>query len=88
MKIAIGSDERTHLTDTVVKTVKELGNDVVLFGPLAGQEAHRPAVAHETAETVASGQADESIIFSWTGTRISMAANKFTRIRAAHRAYA
>jgi ribose 5-phosphate isomerase B len=83
MKIAIGSDERTHLTDTVVKTVKELGHDVVLFGPLAGQEAHWPAVAQETAETVTSGQADEAILFCWTGTGISLAANKVPGIRAA-----
>ncbi|MFZ0549008.1 MAG: RpiB/LacA/LacB family sugar-phosphate isomerase [Candidatus Promineifilaceae bacterium] len=83
MKIAIGSDERTHLTDTVIEAVKERGHDVTLFGPLAGREAYWPAVAQETAETVTSGKADEAILFCWTGTGISLAANKVPGIRAA-----
>jgi ribose 5-phosphate isomerase B len=83
MKIAIGSDERTHLTDTVIEAVKERGHDVTLFGPLAGREEYWPVVAQETAETVASGQADEAILFCWTGTGISLAANKVPGIRAA-----
>ena len=83
MRIAIGSDERTHLTDTVVQAVKERGHVVTLFGPLAGQDAYWPAVAQETAESVTSGQADEAILFCWTGTGISLAANKVPGIRAA-----
>jgi ribose 5-phosphate isomerase B len=83
MKIAIGSDERTHLTDTVIEAVKEQGHDVTLFGPLAGREEYWPAVAQETAETVTSGTADEAILFCWTGTGISLAANKVPGIRAA-----
>ena len=35
MKIAVGSDERTHLTDTVVEELSKRGHDLVLFGPLA-----------------------------------------------------
>ncbi len=83
MRIAIGSDERTHLTDTVVEAVKELGHAVTLFGPLAGQAAYWPAVAQETAESAIGGQADEAILFCWTGTGISLAANKVPGIRAA-----
>lgn len=83
MKIAIGSDERTHLTDSVIETVKAQGHEVLLFGPLAGEEAYWPAVAQETAETVTSGGADEAILFCWTGTGISLAANKVPGIRAA-----
>ena len=83
MKIAIGSDERTHLTDSVIETVKGLGHEVILFGPLAGKDAYWPAVAQETAETVISGQAHEAILFCWTGTGIALAANKVPGIRAA-----
>jgi ribose 5-phosphate isomerase B len=83
MRIAIGSDERTHLTDAVVTAVKERGHDVTLFGPLAGRDEYWPAVAQETAETVTSGKADEAILFCWTGTGISLAANKVPGIRAA-----
>lgn len=83
MKIAIGSDERTHLTDAVVEAVKKRGHEVSLFGPLAGRDEYWPAVARETAEAVTTGQADEAILFCWTGTGISLAANKVPGIRAA-----
>ena len=83
MKIAIGSDERTHLTDAVIEVIRERGHKIQLFGPLAGEDAFWPAVAQEVAEAVKSGQADEGILFCWTGTGISLAANKVPGIRAA-----
>lgn len=83
MKIAIGSDERTHLTDAVIETVRQRGHEVLLFGPLAGTEAYWPAVAQQAAEAVVNGVADEAILFCWTGTGISLAANKVPGIRAA-----
>jgi ribose 5-phosphate isomerase B len=83
MKIAIGSDERTHLTDVVIDEVKERGHRVTLFGPLIGTDANWPAVASEVAETVTGGAVDEAILFCWTGTGISLAANKVPGIRAA-----
>jgi ribose 5-phosphate isomerase B len=83
MKLAIGSDERTHLTDAVVAEVQKRGHEVTLFGPLADQEGYWPQVAQQVAETVASGQADEGILFCWTGTGVSLAANKVPGIRAA-----
>lgn len=45
MEIAIGSDERTHLTDSVVDAVQSRGHTVTLFGPLAGETAYWPDVA-------------------------------------------
>jgi ribose 5-phosphate isomerase B len=83
MKIAVGSDERTHLTDTVVEELQKRGHEVTLFGPLAGQEVYWPAVAQEVAEAVVAGEADEAVLFCWTGTGISLAANKVPGIRAA-----
>jgi ribose 5-phosphate isomerase B len=83
MKIAIGSDEKTHLTDVVIENVRQRGYEVLLFGPLAGEAAYWPAVAQQTAEAVTGGLADEAILFCWTGTGISMAANKVPGIRAA-----
>jgi ribose 5-phosphate isomerase B len=83
MRIAIGSDERTHLTDVVVADIQRRGHDVTLFGPLAGREQYWPAVAQEVAEEVTAGKADEAILFCWTGTGISLAANKVPGIRAA-----
>ncbi len=83
MKIAIGSDERTHLTDVVVAEVRKRGHEVTLFGPLVNEDEYWPEVARQVAERVARGAADEGILFCWTGTGISLAANKVKGIRAA-----
>lgn len=83
MKLAIGSDERTHLTDAVVAEIKKRGHEVALFGPLKDEAAYWPAVARQVAETVVQGGADEGILFCWTGTGVSLAANKVPGIRAA-----
>ena len=83
MKIAIGSDERTHLTDVVVAEVRKRGHEVTLFGPLVNEDEYWPEVARQVAERVTEGVADEGILFCWTGTGISLAANKVKGIRAA-----
>jgi len=83
MKIAVGSDERTHLTDTVVEELKKRGHEVELFGPLADRPMAWPDVGQAVAERVASGQADEGVLFCWTGTGVSLAANKVPGVRAA-----
>ena len=83
MKLAIGSDERSHLTDIVVADVQKRGHDVSLFGPLADEKEYWPQVARQVAEAVVSGQVVEGILFCWTGTGVSMAANKVPGIRAA-----
>jgi ribose 5-phosphate isomerase B len=83
MRLAIGSDERTHLADAVIKEVINLGHEVKLFGPLAGDEACWPEVAQKVGESVIAGEVKEAILFCWTGTGISLAANKVPGIRAA-----
>jgi ribose 5-phosphate isomerase B len=83
MKLAIGSDERTHLTDEIVNEAIERGHEVQLYGPLAGDKRLWPDVARQVAESVREGEADEGILFCWTGTGVSLAANKVPGIRAA-----
>ncbi len=83
MKLAVGSDERTHLTDMVVKELKRRGHLIELIGPLRGKKQSWTRVAQQVAERVARGQADEGILFCWTGTGVSIAANKVPGIRAA-----
>jgi ribose 5-phosphate isomerase B len=85
MRIAIGSDERTHLTDFVVQTLQKQEHEVVLFGPLADNDPDSdwPLVSSHVAEAVAGGQADQGIVFCWTGTGACMAANKVPGVRAA-----
>jgi len=83
MRIAVGSDERTHLTDVLVAELQRRGHQVVLFGPLAGSQEAWPEVAHAVAKEVAAGRSDEGIVLCWTGTGVSIAANKVPGIRAA-----
>ncbi|HZQ06868.1 MAG TPA: RpiB/LacA/LacB family sugar-phosphate isomerase, partial [Anaerolineae bacterium] len=76
-------DEKTHLTDVVADELKRRGHDVELFGPLRGERLNWTQVAQAVAEDVANGRADEGILFCWTGTGVSLAANKVPGIRAA-----
>lgn len=83
MKIAVGSDERTHLTDFVIEELKNKGVDVELHGPLKGDKLEWTDVAEEVSERVKDGSCDQGILFCWTGTGVSIAANKIPGIRAA-----
>ena len=85
MKIAIGSDERTHLTDMLVEELRRRGHEPLLFGPLAAESAEGdwPVVCGNVARAVAAGEADEGIVCCWTGTGATIAANKVAGIRAA-----
>ena len=83
MRIALGSDEKSHLTQSVERELLRRGAEVELFGPLRGEALPWPDVARAVAEAVASGRADEGVLFCWTGTGVSMAANKIAGIRAA-----
>lgn len=85
MKIAIGSDERTYVTDAVMAELRRRGHVLLPVGPLDdGREGDSwPAVAGAVAEAVAGSAADEGILFCWTGTGVCMAANKLPGIRAA-----
>jgi ribose 5-phosphate isomerase B len=83
MKFAVGSDERTHVTDAVVDHLRKIGVDVELHGPLADEPLDWVDVGHEVGERVASGAVDQGVLFCWTGTGVSIAANKVPGIRAA-----
>ncbi|HMO00552.1 MAG TPA: RpiB/LacA/LacB family sugar-phosphate isomerase [Miltoncostaeaceae bacterium] len=83
MRIALGSDERTALTDELVATLRAEGHEVALFGPLAGGDQEWVAASAETARAVADGRADRGIVCCWSGTGASIAANKVRGVRAA-----
>ena len=83
MKIAVGSDERTHLTDFVIDELRKRGMEVELHGPLGGEKLEWTDVAREVSERVSEGACDQGILFCWTGTGVSIAANKVPGIRAA-----
>lgn len=85
MRIALGSDERSHLTDFVEGELRRRGFQVDLLGSLSasGGVYPWPDVGREVAERVASGEADEGVLLCWTGTGVCMAANKVGGVRAA-----
>jgi ribose 5-phosphate isomerase B len=83
LRIALGSDERSHLTDFVEQELRRRGYDVNPFGLLKGEPLPWPDVAAAVACSVASGEADEGVLFCWTGTGVSIAANKVPGVRAA-----
>lgn len=83
MKIAVASDEKTHLTDFVVEELKARGHEVQLFGPLKDEALPWTLASEQLAAAVAKGEADEGVLFCYTGTGASIAANKVPGIRAA-----
>ncbi|MGD8752481.1 MAG: RpiB/LacA/LacB family sugar-phosphate isomerase, partial [Anaerolineales bacterium] len=83
MKLSVGADERLHVVDVVLKYLKEQGHDVTWYGPEKGETDPWPEVARRVAEDVIQGRSEEGVLFCWTGTGVSMAANKVQGIRAA-----
>ncbi|MCB9283445.1 MAG: RpiB/LacA/LacB family sugar-phosphate isomerase [Lewinellaceae bacterium] len=83
MKIAIGSDMNTHVAQVVVDELRKRGHEVEVFGALIETPAMWSKVALEVAQKVADGTFDQAVLFCWTGTGISLAANKVPGIRAA-----
>jgi len=85
MRIAVGSDERTPLTDAVLEALKRREVETELYGALSldGRESLWPQVGHNVARRVATGACQEGILFCWTGTGVAIAANKVPGVRAA-----
>lgn len=83
MKVVVGSDEKTPLTDAIRRDLEGRGHEVSLVGPPAGQDMGWAEVGRSVGHAVASGDADTAVLFCWTGTGASMAANKVAGARAA-----
>jgi len=83
MKISVGADERLYVVEVALDYLKEKGHDVTWYGPEKGATQPWPEVARRVALDVQSTEANEGILFCWTGTGVSIAANKFKGIRAA-----
>lgn len=83
MRIAVGSDEKTQLTDFVIEELKSKGVELELFGPLIEEDNQWTEVAQRVAEKIKDGSCEQGILFCWTGTGVSIAANKVPGVRAA-----
>ena len=77
--MALGTDEHTPLVDAIGEVVARLGHDVVVVadGDLW------PDAGRLVGEAVAGGDAERGVVCCWTGTGVSMAANKVSGVRAA-----
>jgi len=84
MRIAAGGDERNAVTDAVLDELQKRGHEVVtVVGPVGGRDEGWADVGLEVGRAVASGRADQGVVFCWTGTGVALAANKVHGVRAA-----
>lgn len=84
MRIALCSDEPYPVHALVRTLLQARGHEVIAFGAVAsGQDEPWAEVAERAALAVTSGACDEGVFFCWSGTGISIAANKVAGIRAA-----
>lgn len=84
MRVALCSDEPYPVHDDIVAELEARGHEVIRFGSVAtGSEVPWAPAAAEAAEHVADGRCDQGVFLCWTGTGISIAANKLPGIRAA-----
>lgn len=84
MRVALGSDQRTPLTDALERALRERGCEVLLAGALAPDADDRwPCVGAAVGNAVASGDCETGVVCCWSGTGVSIAANKVAGVRAA-----
>jgi ribose 5-phosphate isomerase B len=79
VKVAFGTDEESALTERVQAILAERGHEVVVVA----EGEQWPEVGREVGRAVAGGTADRGVVCCWTGTGVSIAANKVPGVRAA-----
>src|SRR5579875_2994112 len=84
MKVAFGTDEATPVTEELKKDLARWGHEVISVADPLPWAAAGKAVGG----AAASGQADVGVVCCFTGTGVSMAANKVPGVRAALCVYA
>ncbi|GBC71376.1 Ribose-5-phosphate isomerase B [Candidatus Calditenuaceae archaeon HR02] len=82
--MAVGSDDRYIAAVEAVRYLSEKGFEVVELGSLkSGKTEPWPEVGFEVGRMVAEGKVDWGIVVCYTGTGVSIAANKVKGVRAA-----
>jgi ribose 5-phosphate isomerase B len=79
MRIAVGTDEVTTVTEAVERHLTAAGHEVV---DIANGKLW-PEVGRDVAAAIVDGAADCGLVWCWTGTGVSMAANRVAGVRAA-----
>ena len=83
MKIAIGSDMACNLSQVVTDHIRNQGHEVSLFVRLVRRHRDYVDAARAVAEAVATGKSEQGLIFCYTGTGVTIIANKVRGVRAA-----
>jgi ribose 5-phosphate isomerase B len=84
MRVALGSDSAGELPESIGRWLHAHGHEVMRHGALApGENDAWPSVGRAVANAVARGDADCGVLCCWTGTGVSIAANKVSGVRAA-----
>ena len=78
MRFVVGADDEGEALNAAVDALRGGGHEVEVL-----ERGQWPDVAKQVAEAVAAGEADQGLLFCWTGTGTSMAANKVPGVRAA-----
>jgi ribose 5-phosphate isomerase B len=78
VRIVVGADDAGEVADAVLDELQARGHDVTVL-----PRDRWPDVARRVGEAVAEGEADQGMLFCWTGTGTAMAANKVRGVRAA-----
>jgi ribose 5-phosphate isomerase B len=79
VRVALGTDEHTELTEFLASDLSRRGYDV----DVVADPARWPDAGRAVGEAVASGRAERGVVCCWTGTGVAMAANKVSGARAA-----
>jgi ribose 5-phosphate isomerase B len=79
MRVAFGTDEVTAVTEAIERHVAAAGHELVVVG----RGDPWPDVGRGVGAAVAGGRAERGIVWCWTGTGVSIAANKVAGVRAA-----
>jgi len=83
MKVALGADENTHLVGVIAGHLEKLGHSVRRFGAAAGEVEPWGETGARVGESVARGEVEVGVVCCWTGTGVTIAANKVPGVRAA-----
>ena len=83
MKMAVGSDSVSAMSEAVCRHLEAKGIELVRCGQCCGKEADYVDAAREVAERVASGECAQGLLFCFTGTGVTIVANKVPGVRAA-----
>jgi len=84
MKIAIGCDHAAwEMKASILKFLEEKGHEVINMGTDGPGSVDYPDHAKLVCDAIIEGKADRGVLICGTGLGMSMAANKYTDIRAA-----